>query len=259
MINSYTMPLPATTANDVEPAGLTHVESGRSVETLVRVLSAAFRARQRMSVTWLNHFSAPRAIDRAAGELSDFDVIGIDGKLLQIILGGHSRTSADLVVPALLTRLSRARVAIVGGPMDCEGERASAVSAFLQSDSEVVLSCDGYDGLPSPALLCEQLRRVRADVVIVGLGAGLQEQYAAAAKESFAHGGLSLTCGGYLDQLLVDGYYPGWAYPLRLNWLVRLAREPRRLWRRYSVDALQAVGHRARLSRSIWPLPGLWV
>jgi beta-1,4-glucosyltransferase len=259
MTNTYAMPLPASTANDMEPTASEESASARSVETLVTVLSAAFQARQRMSVTWLNHFSAPHAIDRAAEELSFFDVIGIDGKLLQIILGGHSRTSADLVVPELLSRLPHARVAIVGGPMDTEAERAAAVSAILQSDSEVVLSCDGYNGLPSPASLREQLRSVGADVVIVGLGAGLQEQYAAAAKESFTQGGLSLTCGGYLDQLLVEGYYPAWAYPLRLNWLVRLVREPRRLWRRYSVDALQAVGHRALLCRSIWPLPGLWV
>jgi hypothetical protein len=34
---------------------------------------------------------------------------------------------------------------------------------------------------------------------------------------------------------------------LRLNWLVRLAREPRRLWRRYTVDAVRAVRARADL------------
>jgi hypothetical protein len=34
---------------------------------------------------------------------------------------------------------------------------------------------------------------------------------------------------------------------LRLNWLVRLAREPKRLWRRYTIDAVRALRARAKL------------
>jgi hypothetical protein len=55
--------------------------------------------------------------------------------------------------------------------------------------------------------------------------------------------GYAMTCGGFLDQILQSNYYPAWAYPLRLNWLVRLAREPRRLWRRYTVEAVVALAH----------------
>ena len=231
----------------------------RSVERLNDVLAAAFGSGQRMSVTWLNHFSAPHAIDRAGEDLSAFDVVGVDGKLLQLLLGGHSRTSADLNIPALLPRLTGARVALVGGPPETATERGAKVAELLGPESTVVLSRDGYAGRPSLVAFQAQLRETQANVVIVGLGAGLQEQYATAARESMPQGGLSLTCGGFLDQLLVENYYPRWAYPLRLNWLVRLAREPQRLWRRYTIDALQAVGQRARLSRVIWLLPGLWV
>ena len=231
----------------------------RSVASLNDVLVAAFTGRQRMSVTWLNHFSATHAINGAADELPGFDVVGIDGKLLQLILRGRCRTSADLVIPALLARLYGARVALVGGSSDTMHDRLAAVDSLLTGDSRVVLCCDGYDGLPDVEELRARLVAARANVAIVGLSAGLQERYAAAARRSFSDGGVSLTCGGFLDQLLVDDYYPAWAYPLRLNWLVRLVREPRRLWRRYTVDALRAVGHRARLCRTIWPLPGLWV
>ena len=241
-----------------ETTGESPVNGTRSVEGLNDVLLAAFEGRQRMSVTWLNHFSAPHAID-AETQLSVFDVVGIDGKLLQLILGGRCRTSADLVIPALLPQLRGARVALVGGSPAMLRERTAAVAECLSDDSEVVLSYDGYDGLPTVDEFRSVLAQTRANLVIVGLGAGLQECYAAAARGSFVDGGLSLTCGGFLDQLLVDGYYPAWAYPLRLNWLVRLAREPRRLWRRYTVGALQAVGHRSQLCRTIWPLPGLWV
>ena len=89
-----------------------------------------------------------------------------------------------------------------------------------------------------------ELQRAGAELVVVGLGAPLQDFYA---LELRAPGMLVVTCGGWLDQFCAVSYYPSWAYPLRLNWLVRLAREPRRLWRRYSVDALRALRARRAL------------
>ena len=75
--------------------------------------------------------------------------------------------------------------------------------------------------------------------------APLQDHYALAATSP---GVLVVTCGGWLDQFAGgEPYYPAWAYPLRLNWLVRLAREPRRLWRRYTIEAIRAVRARADL------------
>jgi exopolysaccharide biosynthesis WecB/TagA/CpsF family protein len=231
----------------------------RTVESLNDVLVAAFTNGQRMSVTWLNHFSAPHAMDTAAEDLSGFDVVGIDGKLLQLLIGGRSRTSADLAIPALLPRLEGARVAIVGGARETERARADAMGRLLDPGCSVVLSCDGYGGLPGLGEFRRRLQERRANVVIVGLGAGLQERYARAAREVLSEGGLALTCGGFLDQLLIENYYPSWAYPLRLNWLIRLAREPRRLWRRYTVDAVAAVSRRTQLARAIGLLPGLWM
>jgi N-acetylglucosaminyldiphosphoundecaprenol N-acetyl-beta-D-mannosaminyltransferase len=53
-----------------------------------------------------------------------------------------------------------------------------------------------------------------------------------------------MTTGSYIDHLADwDGvsasWYPRWADVLRLNWLYRLAREPRRLWRRYTIEIVQ--------------------
>lgn len=72
----------------------------------------------------------------------------------------------------------------------------------------------------------------------------MQDRYALGLKR---RGVLVVTCGGWLDQFSGDSYYPSWAYPLRLNWLVRLAKEPRRLWGRYTVHAVRAVRSRAEL------------
>jgi exopolysaccharide biosynthesis WecB/TagA/CpsF family protein len=112
-----------------------------------------------------------------------------------------------------------------------------------------VLRRDGYAERPTAAELRNDLRAARVQIAILGLGAPLQDHYALAATSP---GVLVVTCGGWLDQFAGDeSYYPAWAYPLRLNWLVRLAREPRRLWRRYTVDAVRALLARAELIRYI--------
>lgn len=46
-----------------------------------------------------------------------------------------------------------------------------------------------------------------------------------------------ITGGSYLDHLAERVYwYPPWVNRMRLGWAYRLFREPRRLWKRYSVD-----------------------
>jgi hypothetical protein len=93
-------------------------------------------------------------------------------------------------------------------------------------------------------------------MLIVGLGAGLQEQVLLEGARAMTRG-YAMTCGGFLDQVLQPGYYPAWAYPLRLNWLVRLSREPRRLWRRYTVHALLALGRSRVWRQAMRDVPGL--
>ena len=228
-----------------------------AVRRLSATLTRGFQERESVSVTWLNHYSAPIVFGNADCLLDSFDVVEVDGKLLQHILGHPHRTSADLVLPQLLPDLHGARVAVVGGSPDTIEDRTAAIERLLARDGKVVLSVDGYGGLPGLEEFAHEIAALEVNVVIVGLGAGLQERYAAKAKQAFAHGGIALTCGGFLDQLLTPGYYPRWAYPLRLNWLVRVAREPRRLWRRYTIDAATAVTHATDLRSRAASLPTL--
>ena len=44
-----------------------------------------------------------------------------------------------------------------------------------------------------------------------------------------------MTAGAYLDKLAERlGWYPRWMDRARLDWAYRIAREPRRMWRRYA-------------------------
>ena len=207
-------------------------------------------------VTWLNHYSIRRALDIAPDAVRAMDVCGIDGQFLQRLLRHPVRTSADLIVPRLLVTDSRVRTVLaIGG---C-GDRGESLTEALSAGAgrRVQVHClDGFDGLLRGAELQRLVRDIRPDLVLVGLGAGLQEQVVLEAAAAMPRGYV-MTCGGFLDQVLQPGYYPRWAYPLRLNWLVRLAREPRRLWRRYSIDAVTAVIGRRRWREAMAQVPGV--
>jgi N-acetylglucosaminyldiphosphoundecaprenol N-acetyl-beta-D-mannosaminyltransferase len=81
----------------------------------------------------------------------------------------------------------------------------------------------------------EDLRRTRPAFAVVALGSPLQEIWAAQVREAVAPTVL-LGLGSVLD--LAAGFIPRaprWASKVGLEWLYRLLREPRRLWRRYLV------------------------
>lgn len=194
------------------------------------------------TVTWLNHYSAMQSL-RGGVPLHRFDYLGLDGILLCRLLASDTpRTSADLVLPLMLEHHVPLRIALIGST----SETLRAVAAKIEGryGHRVVFVRDGYEGLPEPEELRRQLRAARVQLAVVGLGAPLQDHVTLAAASP---GVLVVTCGGWLDQFAGDTYYPAWAYPLRLNWLVRLAREPKRLWRRYTVDAVRALRSRSRL------------
>lgn len=223
----------------------------QSAETPERQFAAMLLADLRRgsgaTVTWLNHYSAMQSLHGGV-QLERFDYLGLDGLLLCRLLKSEApRTSADLVLPLLLEHPVRLRIALIGSTQ--ETLQAVAAKIEAQYGHRVVLMRDGYDGLSTPAELRDELRAARVQVAVVGLGAPLQDHYALAVRSP---GVVVATCGGWLDQFAGDApYYPAWAYPLRLNWLVRLAREPKRLWRRYTVDAIRALRARGDLLRYV--------
>lgn len=192
------------------------------------------------AVTWLNHYSIMQDM-RSSINLSSFSHVGVDGSLLRLILRKPvPRTSADLLLPRLLeTRRAGHRLALVGGTTRALLSAQSSIRASYQN-IEVPLAIDGYAGMVPAEDMAITLNSHSIDTVILGLGAPLQDKYAA---DLLAAGckAVIFTAGGWLDQVSQTAYYPKWAYSLNLNWLVRLLKEPKRLWRRYSIDAVRAI------------------
>ena len=231
------------------------VDSATATAQLADDLVRRYDRRETTTVTWVNHWSAQQCLKRKV-DLTGFTLVGLDGNgLRSLIPGAPPRTSADLVLPRVLPRLAGARVALIGGRPEGLDDRVEALTALLSPDAKVVAALDGYSGRLAGEELRAWVRQHEADVVLVALGAPLQEQ---AAMELTSVPGLRLisTCGGFLDQVAHGAYYPRWAYPLRLNWLVRVAREPRRLWRRYTGYVVLALLRYRRLRREVSCLPG---
>ncbi|GEM_PF-2163006 len=215
-----------------------HTWSERIALELVKRLAES----RNTTVTWLNHHSARLGI-HAAVNYAEFDMVGVDGQFLRRILGGkvRSRTSADLVLPIVLSQIPGRKVAVIGSAASNVAALERLLSdRYAEATFEVF---DGYAGRPSP----EDVAEAGYDMAVVGLGAPLQDDYALELSRLEGRPTLVVTCGGWLDQVVNPRYYPAWAYRFRANWLIRLMAEPRRLLHRYTTGAHLAVRMRGDL------------
>ncbi|QMV86132.1 WecB/TagA/CpsF family glycosyltransferase [Corynebacterium hindlerae] len=198
-------------------------------------------ARPGTVVTWLNHWSVFRT-DRE--ELALMSAIGIDGTLLQLLLMrnglGIGRTSADLVLPVLFDDILQpgSRIAVIGA------EPGIARAAAQRITAHKAIGFDGFGELAELRRDPHKLHEFRPDVIVLGLGAGLQDTVALEMHRLFPEA-IVCTAGGWVSQLASkQQYFPPIIHKLRLGWAWRIAHEPRRLIRRYTIDAVDFVKRR---------------
>lgn len=128
-----------------------------------------------------------------------------------------------------------------------EGRRLYLLGATAEITAEVArrlherhpgLVLDWADGYFGPAEAPERAGRVRAaraDILLVGMGVPRQEHFI---EEQWERLGatVAIGIGGSFDVLAgLRRRAPAWAQRLGLEWLFRLAQEPRRLFARYLV------------------------
>jgi N-acetylglucosaminyldiphosphoundecaprenol N-acetyl-beta-D-mannosaminyltransferase len=84
----------------------------------------------------------------------------------------------------------------------------------------------------------DDINQTKAVIVLVGMGQPRQEEWIVASKGRI-RATILVAVGGYFEHVLkrVD-CYPAWVYKWRLNWAYRLLREPKRLWKRYTLGIL---------------------
>ncbi|HET7792241.1 MAG TPA: WecB/TagA/CpsF family glycosyltransferase [Rhizobacter sp.] len=127
------------------------------------------------------------------------------------------------------------RVFLFGARPEVVQEASQAVERRF--GQQVVGACSGYD--VDDTALCASIRRARPDVVLVALGNPLQERWILDHAKDLPPA-LYVGVGALFDFLAQRATRaPMWVRRLRLEWLFRLAHEPGRLWKRYTVDAVR--------------------
>lgn len=201
-------------------------------------------------ITFINHFSLQQGIEHLVN-YKEFTGVGVDGFLLRAILGRQlSHNSADVYLPNILSD-TPLLVFLVGGNKITSKLNSEAFTSRFPLSTVVGYVSGDKDGLKAA---WESIKNSNPDLVVLGLGPGLQDVEALRLwKLSRGEGNVRLfvTCGGWLDQLSNPDFFPKWSYKLRLNWLLRLVREPRRLWKRYSYWAFRAIAKRSKLRKSV--------
>ncbi|WP_219094861.1 WecB/TagA/CpsF family glycosyltransferase [Pseudomonas sp. UMAB-40] len=95
---------------------------------------------------------------------------------------------------------------------------------------------NGYFNASQAEGIRADICRSEADILIVGLGAGLQEQFEQDALRA-GFRGVAFTCGGFIRQeaLATRAYYPALINRLHLRAFYRMYREPHTI-KRYLID-----------------------
>jgi N-acetylglucosaminyldiphosphoundecaprenol N-acetyl-beta-D-mannosaminyltransferase len=146
-------------------------------------------------------------------------------------------SGSDLIEPLVArAAANRFRVYLLGSTEQVAGKAADVLRA------QGVLVC----GVDSPIVrdplsaaerqpIVDRLRAARPDLVLVAFGAPKQELFIDGAR-SCVPGAVFVGLGASLDFLAgAVRRAPRWMSRCGLEWLYRLAQEPRRLWRRYLV------------------------
>lgn len=147
---------------------------------------------------------------------------------------------SDLVLP-LAARAARRgwRVYLVGG---APGDAARAAEVLAQAPGVEIVGVDAPPLDLSPAgaadarKAAERVRAARPDLVLAAFGAPKQELWIHRHRELLSP---AVVLGVGASLAFVAGTIPRaprWMSRAGLEWLHRLAREPRRLWRRYLVE-----------------------
>jgi N-acetylglucosaminyldiphosphoundecaprenol N-acetyl-beta-D-mannosaminyltransferase len=183
------------------------------------------------------------AYARASLTLADGAPLLWASRLLGIRLP-EKLSGSDMVMPiAALAGIRGWRVYLLGGRPGAAEETARQ---FRELHGVEVVGVEApridlADEAGDPAII-ERIRRSRADLVFVALGAPKQELWSERVRARVQPAVL-VSVGASFE--FIAGQVPrapAWLSRIGGEWLFRLAQEPRRLWRRYLVDDPRFVG-----------------
>ena len=175
--------------------------------------------------------------------MKEADIIHADGmsvvwasKLLtKSPLPARVSTSDYFYDAAEVAQATGLRFFMLGGS---ERQNAEVVEAItkLYPDLQIAGRRNGYFSREEEADVCRQIVESGADVLWVGMGKPLQEEWSVRNRERLRGVGWIKTCGGLFAFLTGSSIRaPRWLQDYGLEWAWRLAQDPRRLALRYMI------------------------
>jgi N-acetylglucosaminyldiphosphoundecaprenol N-acetyl-beta-D-mannosaminyltransferase len=150
----------------------------------------------------------------------------------------HRVTLLDLIWPLLeLAERRGYRVYLLGGTDSVAQSAARTVAARLPRlalRAHHGFFSDGDAGEATSVVA--DIRAFETDLLLIGLGMGRQEKWILAHAPSISPASV-VTVGACMEYLAgAVRTPPRWLGPLGLEWLFRLVENPKRFWRRYTVE-----------------------
>jgi exopolysaccharide biosynthesis WecB/TagA/CpsF family protein len=213
-----------------------------SMDEALSLLEQRIESRQFMPLAFLNANNANIAaknaeLVQAFGRfLVLADGVGVD--IASMALHGamfpENLNGTDLV-PRLLRRIKRPlKVALIGARREVADCARDAFQAMCPQHAVSVIS-DGYFTAEDEPRILARLEAERPDILLVAMGVPRQETWIVG-KIRPEHCTVPIAVGALFD--IFTGAVPRapqWMLRLRIEWLYRLWREPKRLWRRYII------------------------
>ena len=241
-----------------------------SMSQLLEALAAGLASRRTTTVTFLNPNYAVAAcrddaLRRLIGEF-DLDLVDGWGVALAARCFGFKvpeRLANDDIGAELFALLAArgSRVFLFGSAPHVAEAAASTLGRLFPGIRIVgtqhgwVDVARGHPGRFDPEdleTIVDTINAASADFVLVGLPTPHQQRFVIEYRDRLG-ASLIMTGGSYLDHLTGGiEWYPAWVKRMRVCWLYRLVREPRRLWYRYTVELLlfgREVHHHLHSSR----------
>lgn len=177
----------------------------------------------------------PALRDAYARALVLNDGIGVDiaRKWLEGAAFPANLAGSDFVTRLLRDRRAPLKLYLLGSKPGVAKAAAAGLSAIVPQHRVVGVQ-DGYFAPSQTDAVVSDIVRCEPDIVLVGMGQPRQEIWAA--RHAAQTGALVICVGAYLD--FVAGVFPRAPKvlrALRVEWLYRLALEPRRLFSRYVI------------------------
>jgi N-acetylglucosaminyldiphosphoundecaprenol N-acetyl-beta-D-mannosaminyltransferase len=178
-----------------------------------------------------------RGIVNAADRVTP-DGVPLVAALRRLGIPGAQRVYGPTLMPQVCARAEaqRLRVGFYGGTPEVLAAMSRALLArFPQLDIAFAFAPPFRPLTPAEdATVTQAIRAAGVQILFVGLGCPKQERWMAAHRDSLRCPMLGV--GAAFDFIAgAKRQAPAWMQRIGLEWLFRLATEPRRLWRRYLI------------------------